>query len=144
MSEMPTITINIDKRCKRCGKTGACDNGLCLDCVLKALKNGELEHILNPLRINPQIKHPSSEKGNHEMSIGLVWFDNDKKKTLAEKIRAAAERYLTAHGVVANEAHIHAANYDPAAIVDGIKIVIDPLMLKNHIWVIKEKEQNNV
>ena len=68
---------------------------------------------------------------------GMVWFDNSNKP-LAEKIFAAAQHYLAKHGIIANEAHVHAANFNPDAVVDGIKIVVDPLMLKNHIWVMKE------
>lgn len=71
--------------------------------------------------------------------IGLLWFDNSKKP-LAEKIIAATQHYLTKYGLIANEVHIHAANYDPGAMVDGIKIVVDPLMLKNHIWVVRKDE----
>ena len=34
-----TVTINIDlgKKCSNCGKSGACDNGLCLKCISKKL-----------------------------------------------------------------------------------------------------------
>lgn len=32
-----TINIDLDKKCIECGKKGACDNGLCLDCVSRAI-----------------------------------------------------------------------------------------------------------
>jgi len=44
------IRIDLDAKCKRCGKSGATQNGLCLDCINKAIKQGELDHILKPLR----------------------------------------------------------------------------------------------
>lgn len=45
---MPTITVNMDKKCKRCGKGGATDGGYCLKCVLKNLKEGKYDHLLRP------------------------------------------------------------------------------------------------
>ena len=41
MPKPPTITIDMDKRCSKCGKRGAIaenKTGLCIACVLKALK----------------------------------------------------------------------------------------------------------
>ena len=35
-----TITIDMDKPCKRCGKKGAADNGYCLKCVVVWIENG--------------------------------------------------------------------------------------------------------
>jgi hypothetical protein len=33
----PTITINMDKPCAECGKGGAANSGICLQCTVKAL-----------------------------------------------------------------------------------------------------------
>jgi len=42
------MRINLDAKCKRCGKGGAVNNsGLCMACIAKAVKNGEFDHILN-------------------------------------------------------------------------------------------------
>lgn len=45
---MTTFTINIDmdKKCSRCHKPGACDNGLCMKCIAKAMKKGEFNHLI--------------------------------------------------------------------------------------------------
>ena len=40
------IHVNLDIKCKRCGKGGATRGGLCLVCIAKALKNGEFDPIL--------------------------------------------------------------------------------------------------
>ena len=37
MSKIPTIEINMDKKCDECGRDGACQNGLCLKCGFKKL-----------------------------------------------------------------------------------------------------------
>jgi uncharacterized OB-fold protein len=42
-----TIHVNLDKKCSRCGKGGAMQNGICMKCFSKAIKNGELDHIIN-------------------------------------------------------------------------------------------------
>ena len=38
MTEIPTIIIDMDKKCSTCGKAGACQNGLCLKCISKKIK----------------------------------------------------------------------------------------------------------
>ena len=52
---MPTITIDMDKKCKKCGEDGALPNGYCLPCFTKH----ELPGILNRLKRerNEQNKH---------------------------------------------------------------------------------------
>lgn len=44
--KIPTITINMDVKCIRCGKKGATPSGVCLKCISKAIKRGELGHII--------------------------------------------------------------------------------------------------
>ena len=47
------ITLDLDVKCKRCGKCGATPGGYCLECVLKNMKEGKYDHVLNkprPLR----------------------------------------------------------------------------------------------
>jgi len=44
------ITINLDAKCRRCGKGGATQNGFCLLCINKALQSGEFDHLLRELR----------------------------------------------------------------------------------------------
>ncbi len=36
------IKINLDNKCKRCGKGGATESGICLSCMARTIKNGEL------------------------------------------------------------------------------------------------------
>ena len=40
------ISVNLDKKCKRCGEGGATDGGYCMACVLKNLNEGKYDHIL--------------------------------------------------------------------------------------------------
>lgn len=35
---IPTLTINMDKKCAECGKMGASGSGICISCVAKAME----------------------------------------------------------------------------------------------------------
>ena len=72
MSKVPNITIDMNKRCKRCRKPGTADNGLCMNCIVKALENGEFDHILKPLRVVPKVK--SSSLPIHLFSILILKY----------------------------------------------------------------------
>jgi hypothetical protein len=37
MSDIPTITIDMDKPCTKCKQKGVMPNGLCMKCVIKLL-----------------------------------------------------------------------------------------------------------
>ena len=49
------ISVDLDAKCKRCGKGGATQSGLCMACIAKAVKRGEFDHIINKHKPNP---HP--------------------------------------------------------------------------------------
>jgi len=37
------INIDMDRRCVECGKPGACDSGICMDCATKVMGNKPLK-----------------------------------------------------------------------------------------------------
>lgn len=41
------ISINLDKKCDRCGKGGAAPSGICLHCAAKMIGSGEMDRIKN-------------------------------------------------------------------------------------------------
>ena len=47
-----TITVDMNRRCRRCRRPGAVNNGLCLRCIEKAIMAGEFDHILRPASEN--------------------------------------------------------------------------------------------
>ena len=48
MDKPYTIHVDLDAKCKRCGKGGAVEkSGICMACIAKAIKNGEFDHIIN-------------------------------------------------------------------------------------------------
>lgn len=48
------IKIDLGKKCKRCGKGDATQNGVCLGCIVKAVKAGEFDHIID--KYKPKLK----------------------------------------------------------------------------------------
>ena len=55
MSKPYTIHVDLDAKCKRCGKGGAVESsGICMACVAKGVKRGEFDHILK--RHRPTLK----------------------------------------------------------------------------------------
>ncbi len=40
---IPTITVDMNKKCDDCGKAGACQSGLCLKCVAKRIKRSPMK-----------------------------------------------------------------------------------------------------
>lgn len=47
-----TIHIDLDRKCRRCHRGGAMDNGLCMKCVTKGIVRGDYDHVLKPLKKN--------------------------------------------------------------------------------------------
>lgn len=47
MSDTVRFEIDMDKKCKNCGKPGACQNGLCLKCtskvIIKKMRNAQAD-----------------------------------------------------------------------------------------------------
>lgn len=44
--DIPTFTVNMDEKCKQCGKKGAVNGGICMKCMTKNLKSGKYDHII--------------------------------------------------------------------------------------------------
>jgi len=40
------IHVDLDKKCTRCGKGGATQNGLCMKCIADGIKRGDYDHII--------------------------------------------------------------------------------------------------
>lgn len=57
---MLEIKIDLDKKCKRCGKGGAGKGGYCLACVAKGIQEGKYDDIIKPLK--REVKNVLKEK----------------------------------------------------------------------------------
>lgn len=66
------------------------------------------------------------------MNKGLLWYDNDPKTGLAEKIGKAAAHYVQKFGRSPNLVHVNPTMEDCQ--VEGVTIVKDAYTLPNHLW----------
>lgn len=70
------------------------------------------------------------------MEIGMLWFDNDPKKSLTQKIIEAADYYRHKYGRVPNSARVNVKALDVAEFHVGI-VTVKPLrcILPGHLWI---------
>lgn len=70
------------------------------------------------------------------MIIGMLWYDNDPKIELSEKIEEASAYYRKKYGQSPNQCVVN-----PAMLIDGkikpsdLKITSSPTILPNHLWI---------
>jgi hypothetical protein len=71
------------------------------------------------------------------MKIGMLWFDNNPTRTLAQKIEEAAAYYQKKYGTTPNLAFVHPWMQTPGSSnnVDGIEVKTSKSILPNHIWI---------
>ena len=62
----------------------------------------------------------------------LGWFDDEKKKSSAEKIEEAVERYVARFGEAPN---ICLVNAEDLATCDGVEVKVADYVRPNHFWV---------
>ena len=86
------------------------------------------------------------------MKVGLLWFDDDPGRDLAEKVGRAARRYRQKFGVPANVCYVHPSTLgDDASTklsasgrmkqVDGVRVSSKPSVLRHHFWIGQEEKQ---
>jgi hypothetical protein len=80
------------------------------------------------------------------MEVGLLWYDDDPRRALEDKVGRAAERYHEKYGHWPNTCYVH-----PQAVIDqpgqdlrvalssekpkgGIRLVSAPNILLHHYW----------
>ena len=68
--------------------------------------------------------------------IGMLWFDNDPKKSLADKMTIAAEYYRNKYHKAANCCYVHPSMIPPESEprVNGIAVKASKQLIPNHIW----------
>jgi hypothetical protein len=65
----------------------------------------------------------------------LVWYDNDRKRKLEEKVAQAAERYTERFGVAPAIVLLNPAQAGEAEVVAGIPVRATSLVLPNHVYI---------
>ena len=70
------------------------------------------------------------------MQEGLLWFDANPKRDLADKVSLAADRYRVKFGRRPNLCYVHSSMLDSDAVeFDGVRLVPANNVLKHHFWI---------
>ena len=70
------------------------------------------------------------------MTTGLLWYDNDPKRSLEAKIVAAVERYEAKFGKRPNACYVNPASLNAGAVqVKGLRVVGAENVLPHHFFV---------
>jgi len=72
------------------------------------------------------------------MNTGLLWFDNDPKKSIADKVTAAATYYQHKYGLLPNLAFLNPKTCPNPQPVGLIQLRTIRSILPNHIWIGQE------
>ena len=68
------------------------------------------------------------------MKEGLLWFDNDPRRTLTDKVRLAVARYTRKHGIKPSRCFVHKDTPGIPASFNGVEIRAGESVLRNHFW----------
>ena len=70
------------------------------------------------------------------MNSGMLWFDNDPKTGLSEKIENASTYYRNKYGQTPNQCVVNPAMLSGGeANLPELKISASPTILPNHLWI---------
>lgn len=110
----PTISIDMDQACSKCGKSGACANGVCLACNAKRIMT------------KSQLQIPGTEGPSHpkidEACDNYIRL-KVKKKDLGEKLKEAEAELVAA--MLAKELHIYRYDNTLIRLEDIAKVKIE-------------------
>jgi len=70
------------------------------------------------------------------MKLGLLWYDDDPKRGLEEKIARAAQRYREKFGRMPNTCYVNPAMLGENALASGrVRVVPAENILPHHLWI---------
>ena len=70
------------------------------------------------------------------MEIGMLWFDDDSRRTLEEKLRRAMEHYITKYGHSPTLCFVHPETLNGGPeMVAGLRVRNSRLVMPNHFWI---------
>ncbi|HHS96563.1 MAG TPA: hypothetical protein ENK08_01470 [Chloroflexi bacterium] len=74
------------------------------------------------------------------MREGLLWFDDDPKRDLTQKVNRAVQRYRQKFGRSPNVCYVHPSLLGGESCrVGGVQVLPLPTVLRHHFWVGEEK-----
>lgn len=74
------------------------------------------------------------------MDVGLLWFDNDVRRGIEEKVQRAAAHYATKYGHKPNVCFVHPSMLEgngkrDVLRTDGVEVRAGCAILPNHFWI---------
>ena len=69
------------------------------------------------------------------VQIGLLWFDDDPRKSLDVKIEQAAARYREKYGRAPNACYVSPDAGAPAGVRYGLRVVPARAIRPNYFWI---------
>ena len=79
------------------------------------------------------------------MNVGMLWFDNDKKTVLQEKVDKAVDYYRRKYGSVPNLCMVHpsmltAPGYEPDGKLRAVVIQAHRAIRPGHLWIGEDED----
>ncbi len=69
------------------------------------------------------------------MDIGMLWYDNDARQDLAQKVARAAAHYRVKYGVAPKLCYVNTALLPQGPqVADGVQVRPARTVLPNHFW----------
>ncbi len=69
------------------------------------------------------------------MDIGMLWYDNDARQDLAQKVARAAAYYRVKYGAAPNLCYVNPALLPQGPqVADGVQVRPARTVLPNHFW----------
>ena len=73
------------------------------------------------------------------MDIGMLWFDDDSRRGLDEKVARAAAYYKKKYGMQPTECHVNPAMLGAEGAGDGlttagVRVRPNRTVIRNHLW----------
>jgi hypothetical protein len=69
------------------------------------------------------------------MKIGMLWFDNDQKKTIEEKVAVAVKFYEDKYKIKPDVCFVNPSMIDKSIGVNGISVRPNHKVLPGHFWI---------
>jgi ribosomal protein L40E len=77
------------------------------------------------------------------MQTGMLWFDADPKRALADKVARAADRYHVKYGQRPTLCYVNEDQLNSGASlqaeVNGVRLAGAPNVLRHHLWIGREE-----
>jgi len=79
------------------------------------------------------------------MTTGLLWFDNDPGRDLAQKVAQAAYRYYQKFGVVPDTCYVHQDTLlkNEEEWVGSVRVMTLSNVLRHHYWIGQRQERKS-